>query len=416
MGLPAFGLRGVLYVSIGILFFLNACDEPGVIGLEVHPQGELLGAEFYDETPLVSFTVKEDSLRADEPLLQLVGSYMDPVFGYAAASSYIEFSLPTNNVNFGSNFTPDSLVLYLGYNGFYGDAVSAQTLMAYQLTEEIHADSSYYSTKNFSYDPSPLSTQTIAPLDGDTMVKIKFDSPIFTSVDSEFVDNAGLQAFLKGFYLTTDTTVQGGILYFNMLSQYTKLTLYYNDSMSFDFIIDSESARSNHFTHSYSGTDVEAQLNDTALGESLVYVQPMGGVKTEIQFPFLKNWANSGSIVVNKAELVLQVEASSQVESYSPPEFLFIMGAGETAAIVDQYEGASYFGGEYDAINGEYRFNIARHVHGIINGEIQNEGLLLLVPNNLLLSGSVVSGNRVVLGGAKSTTGPMKLEIVYTQL
>ena len=92
------------------------------------------------------------------------------------------------------------------------------------------------------------------------------------------------------------------------------------------------------------------------------------------------------------------------------------MGAGETAPIVDQYEGASYFGGEYDGVNGEYRFNIARHVHGIISGEIQNEGLYLLVPNNLLLSGSVVSGNRVVLGGPKSITEPMKLEIVYTQL
>jgi hypothetical protein len=418
MGLSVFGLHRLAFPGIAFLFLgvIIGCNEPGIIGLDVQPKSDQIGAEFSDTTSLITYIVKEDSLRTDEPLLQLVGSYIDPVFGYSAASSYVEFSLPSNNVNFGVNFIPDSLVMYLGYAGFYGDAISAQTVLVYQLTEEIHADSSYYSGDDFDYNTTPLATQSVAPEEGDTMIQFKFDTPVFSQSDSEFVDNAAFQLFLKGFYITTDITENGGILYLDMHSPYTKLTLYYNDTLSFDFLIDLESGRSNHFEHNYENTVISSQLSDSTLGESMVYVQPMEGVKTVIQFPFLEKWANSGNIVVNKAELVLQVDVGIQTETYAPPDYLFIMGAGETAAIIDQYIGASYFGGEYDVANGQYRFNIARHVHGILDGDIQNEGLFLIVANNLLLSGSVVSGNRVVLGGSKNATIPIKLNITYTIL
>ncbi|HIN39411.1 MAG TPA: DUF4270 family protein, partial [Flavobacteriales bacterium] len=224
----------------------------------------------------------------------------------------------------------------------------------------------------------------------------------------------------KGLYITTDTSMPGGILYLDLVSPYTKLTLYYhdvdNDSMSFDFLIDAESARSNRFTHDYTGTEVGLQLQDPALGDSYVYVQPMAGVKVEIQIPHLLDWVKNQNVAINKAELVLDVYDDGSLITYPNPENLFILGAGVNTIITDQYEGASFFGGTYDATYKRYSFNIARYVHEILYNGRENDGLYLIIPNNLLFTGSVVSANRVVIGGPKNSEQKMSLNLIYTIL
>jgi len=411
-------LKNFSIAAIGLGLLITACNKPGIIGLDVQPKGDQFNVLYSDTSSLISYTVREDSLRSDEPIYNLLGSYNDPVFGYSAASFYTQFSLPTNDVDFGNGdgFKPDSLVLKLGYVDNYGDAPTAQTVNVYRLTEMMYEDSAYYSNRDFVYDDLiDLANFSIAPQDSTTVISIKLNNVIFSSNDSIFADTDALQLFLKGFYIATDTTQLGGILYFDMFSSNTKLTLYYDDSMSFDFEVDLNSARSNRFSRDYSGTNIITQLSDTTLGDFLVYVQPMAGVKTKIMFPYLKNWVQSQTIVVNSAELVLSVDAGS-IGIYDPPDNLFILGAGEDLIITDQNEGASYFGGAYNDENKEYVFNIARHVHEILYEGKQDEGIYLIVPNNLLVSGSVVSANRVVLGGAKNTALQMKLKLTYTLL
>jgi len=407
----------VLFGLLAISMF-TGCEKPGVIGLDVQPESDKFNVSFSDTTTLIAYTVRADSIRTDEPILSLLGTYDDPVFGYTAASFYTQFSMTTNNVGFGSLFDPDSLVLTIGYAGSYGPAPSAQIVNVYRLTEDIYEDSAYYSNSNFDYHPIELASVSIAPVDQDSVVRIKLDSSnsVFSANDSFFVDNAAFQDFFKGFYISTDTSMSGGILYLDMLSSYTKLTLYYNDSMSFDFLIDAESARSNKFVHDYTGTEVESQLQDSALGGSLVYVQPMAGVKVEIQMPHLLDWVKNQQIAINKAELVFDVYDDVSLTSYPNPENLFILGAGANTIITDQYEGASYFGGTYDATSMQYSFNIARYIHEILYDGREDDGLYLIIPNNLLSSGSVVSANRVIIGGPKNIDLKMKLNLTYTIL
>ena len=405
------------FLAILYLFLFSiSCEKPSLIGMGVQPGNDQLGASFTDTCKVLSYTLLEDSIRTDEPILSLVGSVVDPVFGYSAASTYTEFSLPANDVGFGSSFNPDSLVLFLSYAGHYAETPTPQTLKVYQLVDELHADSAYYSNDTFDYNPTELASTSISPADEDTIIRIKFDNTVFTSNDSSFLDNAALQAFLKGFYITSDTSENGGILYLDMLSSNTKLTLYYNDTLSYDFLIDSESGRFTSFKHVYTSTSIDDQLSDTLLGDSKLYVQPMSGVKVKLQFPHLDNWKNDLNVVINKAEIVLDVFDDGTLDTYPPPEYLFIMGAGEISAITDQYQGASYFGGDYNATEKRYTFNIARHVHEILYEGLSNDGLYLIVPNNLLLSGSVVSSNRVVLGGPGNSQIPLKLNITYTEL
>ena len=400
------------------IFLLGACDNPGIIGLDVQPPGDNLNVSFSDTSTLITFTVREDSIQSDERGLNLLGSYDDPVFGKTFASIYTQFVLPSNNVNFGNGYTPDSLIMTLAFSDYYGDLSSQQTLQVFQLSENIYVDSSYYSTRDFTYNSTDLTPNVkISPQNGDSVVIVKLNDVLFTSSDSVFADNNAFLSFFKGLYITTVTTTPGSaILYFDLLSALTKLTLYYNDSLSFDFVIDDNSARINHFDHDYLGKSIFP--SDSIFGEDIVYVQAMSGVKTKILFPYLKNWVASQKIAVNKAELVLSVEGGTD-GTYKTPEKLFLLGIidsiGKTFGITDLLEGESYFGGIYNSINKEYRFNIARHVQEILKGSKTNDGLYLIILN-LESSGSAVSANRVVLKGGGNSTAKMKLNLTYTKL
>lgn len=419
------------YTSIFIfIFFLSACDDPGIIGLDVQPPGDNLNVSFNDTSTLVTFTIREDSIQSDERGLNLLGSYDDPFFGETYASIYTQFVLPSNNsIDFGSGFTPDSLVMTLAFSDYYGVLSSQQTLQVFQLSENIYVDSSYYSTRNFAYNSTNLTPNVkISPQSGDSVVVVKLNDVLFTSSDFSFADNEAFLSFLKGFYITTDPdpiTLGSSILYFDLESPLTKLTLYYSNipkddcclkHSSFDFEINDNSARINHFDHDYSGISIFP--SDSIFGEDIVYIQAMAGVKTKILFPYLKNWVTSQKIAVNKAELVLSVEGGTD-GTYITPEKLFLLGIdsiGETFGIADLSEGESYFGGTYNSINKEYRFNIARHIQEILNGSKTNNGLYLIIPNTLESSGSAVSANRVVLKGGGSSTAKMKLNLTYTKL
>jgi hypothetical protein len=330
--------------------------------------------------------------------------------------------MPTTNVTLGNGngFTPDSLVMTLGYAGYYGEPPTAQTVMVYRLDSVTTIDqtAAYYTNSDFQTDLIDLGGATIDPSPDDVSISFKLNDPVFTAdtADLIFTDNAAFQSFLHGFYVVTNMFDPGGIHYLDINSSTTLLTLYYNDSMSFDFEIDLASAWTNRFHHNFDGTDVGAQLDDPSLGDSLVYVQAGAGVQVKIELPHITNWVKDQDIAVNKAELVLKVYDDGMLDDYPVPENLFILGAGEYAVITDQFEGATHFGGTYDATNKTYSFNIARYIHELLYEGRPNDGLYLIVPNNLLTSGSVVSANRVILGGPGHSTLGMKLNMIYTEL
>ena len=411
------GLFSVLALLLGL-----GCTKPAAIGLEVQPTSDVINGKFSDTTTLVAYTVPADSLRSDEAILSPLGSYIDPVFGYSTASFYVKFSMSTTNVTFGTGngFTPDSLVMTIAYTGYYGDPPVAQTIMVYRLDSvtTIDGTAAYYTNSDFQTDLIDLGGATINPAIDDVAISFKLNDPIFIAdtADLIFTDNTAFQSFLHGFYVVTDMFDPGGIHYLDINSSSTLLTLYYNDSMSFDFEIDGESAWTNRFHHNYDGTEIGAQLDDPSLGDSLVYVQASAGVMVKIEMPHITNWVKEQKIAVNKAELVLKVHDDGTLDTYTVPDNLFILGAGENTVVTDQFEGATHFGGTYDAANKTYSFNIARYIHELLYEGRSNDGLHLIVPNNLLTSGSVVSANRVVLGGPGHSTLGMKLNIIYTEL
>ena len=197
----------------------------------------------------------------------------------------------------------------------------------------------------------------------------------------------------------------------------SNLSLYYHndtDTLSYSFVIENEAARFNVFDHnayveSYYQLHDQLQENYASADESL-FLQPMAGTKIKIVLPYLNQLSN---IAVNKAELIFPIDqAVSNLDNYIPPQSLSLVkvdSEGQYLFLQDQIASPSSFGGAYNESKKEYRFIISRYIQDLITGKEENNTLYLLV------SGSAINANRVVLNGINKNPG-LKLAITYTRI
>lgn len=121
--------------------------------------------------------------------------------------------------------------------------------------------------------------------------------------------------------------------------------------------------------------DFVAQLNGNHdLGKEKVYLQSLGGVETRISFPYIKDWFKDQKIVINEAKLVFHNVDTNSI--YKPPHelvYYFVKKELTTLGFIeDQFEGVSYFGGQYDKKKGEYFFRLSQSLQKIMLGEKEN--------------------------------------------
>ncbi|HLC82789.1 MAG TPA: DUF4270 family protein, partial [Bacteroidia bacterium] len=417
---------------------------------------DLLNVGWEDSTTIFTRTVDGDSLITDESLISsgvaLIGKYIDPIFGPATASMYTQVRLPTgiSSTTFGTSPTCDSIILSLVYEGtVYGKKERKDLkLSVHQVTDVMSTATTYYSNSTLTYNSVDLtetdghlfkantfdSVATVGGLLLKPQVRARLDNSfgqllLNNATMGNLIDNASFQSLLNGIYITTENTTgllseDGNIVHFKMGE--SKITLYYQnsttDSLSYDFSLGSV-ARFNHFEHDYSTGGIDSQLdmqinNPTPPNQNAtVFVQGIAGVKTKIEFPYLMHWVDNGLIGVNKAELVISVDTNLldlyRLDTFAAPSALILFGInddGTVYAIPDAFEGATYFGGTYNSGTLQYKFNIARYIQQILDGDRNNNGLYILASNG------AVFANRVVIGGASSSTRPMKLNLTYTKI
>jgi hypothetical protein len=205
-----------------------------------------------------------------------------------------------------------------------------------------------------------------------------------------------------------------------MLDANTKMTLYYNDqtpgaeedSLSFDFIINSNAARYTltEFDHGQALTpDLPMALMDTTLMER-TFVQAAAGLRSVVVAPYVDKFKDVGLDALSKVELIMPLD-NAYYPFYAPSEQLFVFRKneeGKDALIPDQN---SIYGSELgilDLEKGEYRFNITRYFQGLITGDYPNTGLYVVSGN------SGVSVNRTILHGPDHPMEPMRIALTFT--
>ena len=270
-------------------------------------------------------------------------------------------------------------------------------------------------------------------------------SKIVTKGSGVLENNATFNADFKGLKVAvnkTNSSGNGGIMFFNFTSNGdSKIELYYKkqnattttatDTVAASFpISQSTNAVAATIKHNYVGTPVATQLADASNTQhEVTYLQALSGVRNKISFPYVKDFAKNvgAKIIINKAELVVDISAGTDVAPFTPAQRLALYQydiAGKRALIPDQnskdprYTGN--FGTGYNIGNKNYTFIVTGLLQDLIDGKAVDNGIFLAPAPALLaeygISPSLTSADRSVIGSFINGTHKVKLNIYYTKV
>ena len=413
-----------------------------------------------------------------------LGYINDPEFGATRANMYFNISHPMiGNYPYDSLHTVDSIILSLGYTGFYGDSSSTQTVEV----QELDLLSGFNDTTFFRFKRTPdftttgtvLGSRSFAVKDLNDSLKITHprDSakvanvlrirlnnsfantllakPNATQADSNvYKSDSAFKVRFRGFAIIANQT-GNALSYFNTTTTQTKLIVYYRGTVN-----GKDSALSTEYYHIPAipplvlrnpanfrngqanlitrtpGSAYASYLNLGMPSDDKIYLQsgPEGSF-AHIKIPGLDTFQNS---VIHRAELIAtKIPSLSENIFYQPNQLLLdkISENADTAIVFqnDLLAGGEIafenFGGNFK--NGAYRFNVTRHVQGIVTRKERNYALRLYAPyqTTLTVPGTTPvplslqiitqpAKGRVVLGGGTfaDPSKQLRLRIVYSKI
>jgi hypothetical protein len=428
---------------------LQSCRDDLTIGKNLIPGSDYLSAMFTDSLTLFTKTVREDSLNARDLSQYMLGAMTDEVFGKTFSAIYSQVRLSTAGISFNDTAYVDSAVLSIPYAAYYGDRNAYHFIRVYRLTDTISSasDKKYFSNQTFPYNSTPVGQRLHFSINADSSftednvkysaaMRIRLNNALGQEIlnqtaDGAFKSNTDFKNYFKGLLIAPDTAYgfAKGMLGLSVRSDQSFLIVYYHTpnttGKKLRLPLNGNAVNVNYHKHNYSGTIVNQALNNNAvLGDSLIYVQSMSGVKGKITLPYIQNL---GRILVNKAEIEItrSVPKTDDDTLYKEPSQMLLLAAdstGKNALIPDQLliePGQPYYGGKKMVITNadgntyiKYKFSIAAQLQLIIDQKKSDYGFYLLTfPSNQL-------ADRVVIGGGNRNGDnyQMKLNLSYTKI
>lgn len=443
-----FGLLKYMVLPFFAALSMFACSDADQIGLELIESPASLNAT--DTLTLQAYTLLDDSVATSISRMKVLGIIDDPVFGKTRSGIYSEIRMEGNEISLGENPQLDSIYLVLTYQGsHYGALGTPQTVFVYELSENFPEQDTLFSnqsvpfypeliTKNpegFKLYPAPTDSVMIESVMRAPQIRI----PLSQVYGQKFIDANGTEAFenvpnflevFKGFYVKVDDYLpdgptdggeykgKGSMFQIDMLHPFTAVELFYHneeDTLMMRFPINEFAkhfSETEHFGYDDAHEALRAQVveQDLSVGDSLLFVQSLGQVRTDIQFPFLEELEDKPWII-NKAELIVPVQADLVSPLFPPPAQMLLLRHKEEGGLTfvsDYALGVEYFGGQYDAANSYYRFNITQYFQQMLDGTYPNLGLAMMP------SRSHDRPGRVVFHGPGRSEEPMKLVLFYS--
>ena len=428
---------------IGILAFASCKKSPETIGNNLVSDDNYIAIYHTDTTEIICHSYL-DSAATSNATNALLGAMRDPVFGTSEAGFYTQFRPSVAGQSFGNSPMVDSLVLQLCLIGYYGDTTVLQTAHAYELTDSLSFETTYYNhstvatgnvdhANGYQFRPHPrtkvhhIGTDTLAQ----PIIRIPLSQELgnyLVNLDTTAYSRPDLfKQYFKGLYVTcSPANLNGAISSINLTNNtYTLLQLYYHNASTpnklkrYDFYVTSSDSYFNHIDHDYtqgSPEFVNQLLDDQAeLGQSTLYLQAMGGVKAKVYFPNVCHWADTLEgcrLVVNEAKLILPASLTLTDSVYKAPSNLILLGFSSdstTYLLPDYYEGSTFFDGAYNSSKHLVSFRITEYLQNMVMGKKENLGL------SLGINGAAYNATRYVINGPDALTEEkMRLEVTYS--
>lgn len=416
-------VKGSIQIS-GMLFLLcllvSCKKDKDVLGVEVQPSNDALGASFSQTEPVFAYTMKYDSILSWNSRYQYLGINNDPYFGVTQIGLYLLPNIPDGKteVSFGDDAVLSSAEIILAaYNtgvSHVGSPDAQVTYSVYPLSVLPDASETYYTGYDRLHNTGSLLgvyTGTYGIIDDTPVLRIPIDNNFAKAILNNpqyLVDNETFQNNYRGFYIKSSVAGGDGLIaQIDLEDELSGFYLYYQNGTpsatktdkSFRFTFGgsgTNALRYNTVKHSFatasSGLQQQVLNNDTAKGADNLFLKGMGISKVRLYIPSLKNYSDSFPVAVNRAELVLKVDpAFDPTTDYAPPSSLCLLPAdsiGREMFALDQVNStdAARYDGTYDSDTKSYTFNIARHVQAILSGKQKNYGFYVVVGDASSLS------------------------------
>lgn len=444
-------LTAPFFTGILLILALFSCKkDPYEIGIDLLPPSDTLNVKTTDTCTVLAFSVKQDSIRTSNPSSLIVGSIMDPVFGKTTCSFYSQVQLSTTDADFGTNPILDSLILKLYYIGYTGDTTTRQNIKVYEMSQDIHFDSSYFSNQtigaystmlaDLNFFPHPTDSVMVSGSKEQAQLHINLSNltnylgnKILYAPSSVLESNEAFKKFFKGLHIAcTPVNGKGALLNFQTANGLSKLVVYYhdgtnpsNDSLSFEMPLNESCARFVNIDHNGyldAGQDLKRQLlnHDSAQGANQIFLQGLGGIKIKVKIPYISNFGKGKVVAINDALLMLKTPETDTV--YPPPPSITMIrqdSIGRIGLLVDDLEGSAYFGGIYDKDKRTYFFRITQHMQKMMANYYKNHFDLYIVVSNPILN--ILNPGRVILNGTDprftgNLSDRLQLKVTYTIL
>jgi len=386
---------------IVVLFLFSCENEESLIGNSFLNQGEYVLETYIGDVVILSSPELDDSVSASSST-SLLGSYLDPFFGQTDASFSFQIQLPANNMNFNAE-SIENIYLNIPYLDFYGQNETDPNKLDFfitvsQLNENI-VDVNDVNGNETDFSANFITSVTKNLADIQNLNSLQLDlkeanfglDEILNLNEDNLVNNETFLEAFHGFKIEVEpiNSIDGGIMYLASTSDSAFLHIeYVNTKGSVDtinFEIGSQK-RLNYFNHDYANTSVLE--NNT-----LIPLQSMGGIYSNIEINGLENLKNEHYIAVNDAELSMSIYDNN--DEFPLPQALLLVY--ESDNITD------YTGGYIDSLNTEYKFDLTNFIQHIITED--DDPVFKLYPN---LNNS--NADRVILNNTHDN--PVKLDLL----
>lgn len=405
------------------------------------------GYSFCDSLTLLTSTIREDSVKTDSLSNNLVGIINDAEFGQYKSTTFFQLGLSElNKVISGQQL--DSAVLFMQYTSptaYYGDLSSTASFDVYEVNQAM-SSSFVYSNQSYTYNPTPIGSfsgkfklsDSIFMHNLSTNIKIApsisvklsntFATKLMNASAGDLSSNASFAQYMNGLAIVPTASPSPGsgvIAAFNLnaVGTYTRVRLYYNDSLQTDFVLQTDSRRLSTYTVSNQPATITKQKSAGKKTDfDTTYVQAMTGAKTRILIPNLFSIIKDKDkkISVGKAEMIFRPLAGTFSNPFTPPTRMVLFQPDPTTNLnqfVLDYITEVFYGGNYNSTSNEYRFNITRHIQGLfsdyqLKGIDNNRGLFLAIPSDF-----PVAPSRVILDTRKGIKNfGIEFRLVYTEI
>lgn len=142
--------RPIVFLSVALLLFAYSCkNNDQTIGLAIRPDMDRI--DVFADTFLVdveSYMVPYISAQADTMVL---GEFFSPTYGSTKASLFLQFAAPDDYRFPAADYRPepDSLVLLMYYNDYFGSAYAPLEFSVYEMNRgTINYSDRYFSNLN----------------------------------------------------------------------------------------------------------------------------------------------------------------------------------------------------------------------------------------------------------------------------